>query len=154
MVAGEMKALGDLAGRTFGGPAELARGVHEAVARRTFGVLGVLGLPARTMHDGISRATYGSVSAALRAPLRLPAAPPRLPPPNTPPPPSRTAAPPPGGVWGRGGGGGGGGGEKPPLAAPGGGAWGRRAPCHYGDADGHDWTRRVRHVFCLGTPHL
>jgi pimeloyl-ACP methyl ester carboxylesterase len=29
-----------------------------------------------------------------------------------------------------------------------------RSACHYGQASGHDWTERVRHVFCLGTPHL
>ena len=26
--------------------------------------------------------------------------------------------------------------------------------CHRGTAAGHAWTRLVRHVFCLGTPHL
>jgi pimeloyl-ACP methyl ester carboxylesterase len=29
-----------------------------------------------------------------------------------------------------------------------------RSACHYGHADGHRWTRAVRHVFCLGSPHL
>ena len=29
-----------------------------------------------------------------------------------------------------------------------------RSACHYGHADGHAWTRAVRHVFCLGSPHL
>jgi len=29
-----------------------------------------------------------------------------------------------------------------------------RSACHYGEATGADWTGRVRHVFCLGTPHL
>jgi pimeloyl-ACP methyl ester carboxylesterase len=29
-----------------------------------------------------------------------------------------------------------------------------RSACHYGEADGHAWTERLRHVFCLGTPHL
>ena len=29
-----------------------------------------------------------------------------------------------------------------------------RSACHYGEADGHRWTAAVRHVFCLGTPHL
>jgi pimeloyl-ACP methyl ester carboxylesterase len=29
-----------------------------------------------------------------------------------------------------------------------------RSACHYGKEAGHDWTGRLRHVFCLGTPHL
>jgi pimeloyl-ACP methyl ester carboxylesterase len=29
-----------------------------------------------------------------------------------------------------------------------------RSACHYGDAAGHAWARAVRHVFCLGAPHL
>jgi pimeloyl-ACP methyl ester carboxylesterase len=29
-----------------------------------------------------------------------------------------------------------------------------RSACHYGAAEEHLWTQRLRHVFCLGTPHL
>ncbi|KUI30146.1 hypothetical protein AU196_05945 [Mycobacterium sp. IS-1742] len=29
-----------------------------------------------------------------------------------------------------------------------------RSACHYGDENGDDWTRRVRQVVCLGSPHL
>src|SRR3954451_1653689 len=29
-----------------------------------------------------------------------------------------------------------------------------RSACHYGEQADHDWTERLRHVFCLGTPHL
>jgi len=29
-----------------------------------------------------------------------------------------------------------------------------RSACHYGEEDGRSWTDGVRHVFCLGTPHL
>jgi pimeloyl-ACP methyl ester carboxylesterase len=29
-----------------------------------------------------------------------------------------------------------------------------RSACHYGERASHAWTDRVRHVFCLGTPHL
>lgn len=29
-----------------------------------------------------------------------------------------------------------------------------RSACHYGAAEGYDWTERVDHVVCLGTPHL
>jgi pimeloyl-ACP methyl ester carboxylesterase len=29
-----------------------------------------------------------------------------------------------------------------------------RSACHYGEESGHRWVDVVRHVFCLGTPHL
>jgi pimeloyl-ACP methyl ester carboxylesterase len=29
-----------------------------------------------------------------------------------------------------------------------------RSACHYGAAEDHAWTPAVRHVFCLGSPHL
>jgi pimeloyl-ACP methyl ester carboxylesterase len=29
-----------------------------------------------------------------------------------------------------------------------------RSACHYGEEDGRRWTDAVRHVFCLGSPHL
>jgi hypothetical protein len=29
-----------------------------------------------------------------------------------------------------------------------------RSACHYGESDGRRWTGVVRHLFCLGTPHL
>jgi len=29
-----------------------------------------------------------------------------------------------------------------------------RSACHYGEEGAHEWTRQVRHVFCLGAPHL
>jgi putative serine esterase DUF676 len=29
-----------------------------------------------------------------------------------------------------------------------------RSACHYAEAADHVWTERLRHVFCLGTPHL
>jgi pimeloyl-ACP methyl ester carboxylesterase len=29
-----------------------------------------------------------------------------------------------------------------------------RSACYYGEAAEHGWTRPLRHVFCLGTPHL
>jgi pimeloyl-ACP methyl ester carboxylesterase len=29
-----------------------------------------------------------------------------------------------------------------------------RSSAHYGGRDGHRWTQRLRHVVCLGTPHL
>ncbi|MFL5827598.1 MAG: esterase/lipase family protein [Thermoleophilaceae bacterium] len=66
----EARALGRLAGQAFGRPAGLVKGMHGAVASRTFRALGVLGAPTRVMHDGISSAAYRTVGAALQAPLR------------------------------------------------------------------------------------
>jgi pimeloyl-ACP methyl ester carboxylesterase len=65
----EIHALGGLAGQAFSRPAGLARDVHDAVARRAFGALGVLAAPVRLLHDGISSAVYRAVGAGLRAPL-------------------------------------------------------------------------------------
>jgi len=49
------------------GPAGLARGVHGAVAQRTFGMLGILGAPVRLAHDAISSLAYRSVRTGLSA---------------------------------------------------------------------------------------
>ncbi len=64
---GEIRALGDLAGDAFGGPAGLVRDIHGAVSGRTFGLLGVLGTPVRIAHDAISGTVYRSVHSAMRA---------------------------------------------------------------------------------------
>src|SRR2546423_14215527 len=69
MRRGDIEALGRLGAGAFSGPAGLARDVHGAVAGRMFGALGLLAAPVRVMHDGISRAAYAAVGAALRAPL-------------------------------------------------------------------------------------
>ncbi len=29
-----------------------------------------------------------------------------------------------------------------------------RSACHYGEKDGHAWTQALRHVVCLGSPHM
>ena len=29
-----------------------------------------------------------------------------------------------------------------------------RSACHYGEQEGHAWTKALRHVVCLGSPHL
>jgi pimeloyl-ACP methyl ester carboxylesterase len=64
----EATALGRLAGEATGSPALLARDLHAAIAARTFGALGLLGAPARVIHEGITSAVYRSVGAALRGP--------------------------------------------------------------------------------------
>src|SRR4051812_44299499 len=50
----EVEALGAIGGGALARFGTVARGVHRAVAGRTFGALGVLGAPVRVMHDGIS----------------------------------------------------------------------------------------------------
>ena len=69
MRAGEAKALGKLAGDATAGPLVLAREMEAAISGRTFGALGLLGAPVRLIYDGISKAVYRSVGAALRAPV-------------------------------------------------------------------------------------
>jgi pimeloyl-ACP methyl ester carboxylesterase len=44
--------------------------VHAAIAGRVFGALGPLGAPVRVVHDGVSRAAYGSVRGGLRVTFR------------------------------------------------------------------------------------
>ena len=66
MQAGEVRALGYLGGSALAQFGRVARGVHVASSRRVFGVLGPVGLPARLMHDGISRVAYGGVEAGLK----------------------------------------------------------------------------------------
>jgi pimeloyl-ACP methyl ester carboxylesterase len=65
----EVTAMGKLAGQAIAQPATVARGVHSAVSRRTFGALGILGAPVRVIHDAATTAAYRSVSAAISAPV-------------------------------------------------------------------------------------
>jgi pimeloyl-ACP methyl ester carboxylesterase len=69
VLSGEIRALGDIAGKATARPTDVARDVHAAVTRRVFGMLGPLGMPVRALHDPLSRASYTAVAAALRAPL-------------------------------------------------------------------------------------
>jgi pimeloyl-ACP methyl ester carboxylesterase len=57
----EVRALGDLLAEGLGGGVGLVRDVHRAVASRTFGLLGLLGVPTRAMHDAISTGAYAAV---------------------------------------------------------------------------------------------
>ena len=67
---GEIRALGEIAGRAVARPSVLARDVHGAVTDRVFGLLGPLGMPARIVHDTVSNLSYRGVGAALRGPLQ------------------------------------------------------------------------------------
>jgi pimeloyl-ACP methyl ester carboxylesterase len=71
MRKGEIQALGEIGGELLAQPSVVARDVHAAVANRVFGMLGPLGAPVRLLHDRISAASYWTVGAALRAPLRV-----------------------------------------------------------------------------------
>jgi pimeloyl-ACP methyl ester carboxylesterase len=66
----EIRSLSEIAAGSLAQPAATAREVHSAVAGRVFGMLGPLGAPVRIVHDGVSRASYGAVAGALRAPVR------------------------------------------------------------------------------------
>ena len=69
MREGEIRALGEITGRSIARPAAVASDVHRAVTRRVFGALGPLGIPVRAVHDPVSRASYKTIAAGLRAPL-------------------------------------------------------------------------------------
>jgi len=56
--AAELRAFGDLGGDAAAWIADLARGVHEAVADRVFGALGPSAAPVRAAHDTIAAASY------------------------------------------------------------------------------------------------
>ncbi len=65
----EIRSLSGIAAGSLAQPGVTAHGVHSAVAKRVFGLLGPLGAPVRVMHDGISAASYRAIGGALRAPL-------------------------------------------------------------------------------------
>jgi PGAP1-like protein len=54
----ELRAFGDLGGDAAAGVAELARGVHEAVADRVFEALGPPAASVRAAHDTVAAASY------------------------------------------------------------------------------------------------
>ena len=63
MRAAELRAFGDLVGDAAAEIAELARGVHEAVADRMFAALGPSASPVRAAHDTIAAAAYRGARA-------------------------------------------------------------------------------------------
>ena len=63
----EVRAIGDLAGRTLAGGSSMVRDLHMAVADRAFTAAGPGGAPARVIHDGVAEALYGGVRTALGA---------------------------------------------------------------------------------------
>src|SRR4051794_20444087 len=66
----EIRSLSEIAAGSLAQPGVTAREVHTAVAGRLFGMLGRLGAPARVIHDGVSNASYRTVTTALRGPVR------------------------------------------------------------------------------------
>jgi pimeloyl-ACP methyl ester carboxylesterase len=66
MRADELRDAGSLAGTALGEIAELAQGVHAAVAQRLFALGGKSLLPIHVMHDGISAIAYGSTKLGVK----------------------------------------------------------------------------------------
>ena len=66
MRADEKRDAGSLAGTALGDLAELAQGVHTAVADRLFGLAGDVGKPIRLLHDGIAAIAYGSTKLGVK----------------------------------------------------------------------------------------
>ena len=66
----EIEAVGDLAGEVLAAGGGLIKDMHHGISRRPFDVLGPFAAPVRVIHDGVSRAAYGGVGAALRGASR------------------------------------------------------------------------------------
>ncbi|MDT4917136.1 MAG: hypothetical protein QOH89_1836 [Pseudonocardiales bacterium] len=66
MRADEVRDTGSLAGTALGELAEMAHGVHTAVADRLFGLAGEPGRPIRLVHDGIAAIAYGSTKLGVK----------------------------------------------------------------------------------------
>ena len=62
----EMRDSGALLGTALGEVAEVAQGMHRAIAGRLFGLLGSPAAPVRLMHDGISTLAYASARIGMR----------------------------------------------------------------------------------------
>jgi len=67
MLSTEVRAIGELAGRTLAGGGTMVRDLHMAVAERAFTAAGPGGAPARAVHDGVAEALYAGVRRALEA---------------------------------------------------------------------------------------
>lgn len=66
MRSDELRDAGSLAGAALGEIAELAQGVHTAVADRLFGVAGKPAQPIRLLHDGIAAIAYCSTKLGVK----------------------------------------------------------------------------------------
>ena len=66
MQRGEIRDSGALVGTSLGEVAELAQGVHRAVAARIFGALGPVGRPVQLVHDAIATTAYTSSRVGAR----------------------------------------------------------------------------------------
>ncbi len=70
MRSSEVRAAGALVADAAEGSGRFIGDVHEAIAGRPFGSLGLLGAPVRAVHDRVSHLAYRAVSGALAAPPR------------------------------------------------------------------------------------
>jgi hypothetical protein len=66
MRSDEMRDAGSLAGTALDELAELAQGVHAALAGRLFGLAGKPAEPIRRVHDGIAAIAYGSTRLGMK----------------------------------------------------------------------------------------
>ena len=63
----DIEAVGGLAGDALAAGGTLIKEMHQGIAERPFGILGIAAAPVRLIHDGISRAVYDGLLGALRA---------------------------------------------------------------------------------------
>src|SRR5919199_5864673 len=63
----ELAALAELPFTVAADLVSCVEGVHQGVATRSFGSVGVLGLPARVVHDRVAGSTYSAIRAVAQA---------------------------------------------------------------------------------------
>jgi pimeloyl-ACP methyl ester carboxylesterase len=66
MRSDEIRDAGSLAGTALGEIADVAQGVHRAIAHRLFGLAGKPGEPIRLVHDSIAAIAYGSTRLGVK----------------------------------------------------------------------------------------
>jgi pimeloyl-ACP methyl ester carboxylesterase len=63
----DIEAIGELTGTALSATGGLVAELHEAIASRTFEILGSAAAPVRAAHDGITRAVYKGLETGLHA---------------------------------------------------------------------------------------
>jgi pimeloyl-ACP methyl ester carboxylesterase len=66
MQRSDIRAVGDLAGEASSVVTTLVRGMHAGIADRVFASIGQPATSTRIIHDGVTRAIYGSVDRGIR----------------------------------------------------------------------------------------
>lgn len=71
MHSDDVVGIGDLAGEVMAAGTGVIRQMHQGIAERPFGILGLAAAPVALIHDRVARSVYGRVSRGLAASGRL-----------------------------------------------------------------------------------